>query len=89
MRLAGEYGRYGYRRIIALLWASGWRVNARQVERLWRREVLAWTASECRTAMLHYPLFEAPNCGLFKCLPLPLWGSRSPSQPSRPAREIR
>ena len=32
--LAAEYGRYGYRRITALLRAEGWRVNAKRVERL-------------------------------------------------------
>jgi transposase InsO family protein len=40
VRLAGGYGRYGYRRITALLRAEGWRVNAKRVERLWRREGL-------------------------------------------------
>jgi transposase InsO family protein len=40
VRLAGEYGRYGYRRITALLRAEGWRVNAKRVERLWRCEGL-------------------------------------------------
>ena len=40
VRLAGEYGCYGYRRITALLRAEGWRVNAKRVERLWRREGL-------------------------------------------------
>lgn len=38
--LASEYGRYGYRRITALLRAEGWRVNAKRVERIWRREGL-------------------------------------------------
>ncbi len=38
--LAAEYGRYGYRRITALLRAAGWRVNAKRVERIWRREGL-------------------------------------------------
>lgn len=38
--LASEYGRYGYRRITALLHAEGWRVNHKRVERLWRREGL-------------------------------------------------
>jgi putative transposase len=38
--LAGEYGRYGYRRITALLRQEGWRVNHKRVERLWRREGL-------------------------------------------------
>ena len=37
---AREYGRYGYRRVTALLRADGWRVNAKRVERIWRREGL-------------------------------------------------
>jgi transposase InsO family protein len=40
VRLAGEYGRYGYRRITALLCREGWRVNHKRVERIWRREGL-------------------------------------------------
>lgn len=38
--LATRYGRYGYRRITALLQREGWRVNHKRVERLWRREGL-------------------------------------------------
>ncbi len=38
--LACDYGRYGYRRITALLQHEGWRVNHKRVERLWRREGL-------------------------------------------------
>ena len=38
--LARQYGRYGYRRIAALLRYAGWRVNDKRVERLWRREGL-------------------------------------------------
>jgi transposase InsO family protein len=38
--LATEYGRYGYRRIAALLWAAGWVVNVKRVERIWRQEGL-------------------------------------------------
>ena len=38
--LATEYGRYGYRRITALLQARGWHVNHKRVERIWRREGL-------------------------------------------------
>lgn len=34
--LACEYGRYGYRRITALLRRDGWRVNHKRVERIWR-----------------------------------------------------
>jgi len=38
--LATRYGRYGYRRITALLRAEGWRVNHKRVERIWRQEGL-------------------------------------------------
>ena len=40
VRLASRYGRYGYRRITALLRSDGWHVNAKRVERIWRREGL-------------------------------------------------
>ena len=38
--LASEYGRYGYRRITALLQAAGWAVGKDRVQRIWRREGL-------------------------------------------------
>lgn len=37
IRLAQQYGRYGYRRSTALLRNEGWLVNAKRVERIWRR----------------------------------------------------
>ena len=40
VRLASQYGRYGYRRITALLRNDGWRVNHKRVERIWRQEGL-------------------------------------------------
>jgi len=40
VRLATGYGRYGYRRITALLHNAGWRVNHKRVERIWRQEGL-------------------------------------------------
>jgi putative transposase len=40
VRLASRYGRYGYRRITALLRNDGWRVNHKRVERIWRQEGL-------------------------------------------------
>ena len=40
VELAREYGRYGYRRITALLRLEGWRVNAKRVQRIWRQEGL-------------------------------------------------
>ena len=38
--LASQYGRYGYRRITALLQAAGWEVSRDRVQRMWRREGL-------------------------------------------------
>jgi len=38
--LATEYGRYGYRRIAAMLRDAGWVVNDKRIERIWRREGL-------------------------------------------------
>jgi transposase InsO family protein len=38
--LATQYGRYGYRRVTAMLQAAGWAVNVKRVERIWRREGL-------------------------------------------------
>lgn len=40
MELASTYGRYGYRRITALLHEEGWRVNHKHVQRIWRQEGL-------------------------------------------------
>ena len=40
IRLAKQYGRYGYRKIAELLRIEGWRVNHKKVERLWREEGL-------------------------------------------------
>ena len=40
VELARQYGRYGYRKIAALLRNAGWLVNDKRVERIWRREGL-------------------------------------------------
>ena len=40
IELARQYGRYGYRKIAALLRRAGWHVNNKRVERIWRREGL-------------------------------------------------
>ena len=40
IELARQYGRYGYRRIAALLRDAGWSVSDGRIERLWRREGL-------------------------------------------------
>ena len=38
--LATQYGRYGYRRLTALLRSAGWEVGKDRVQRIWRREGL-------------------------------------------------
>ena len=38
--LGANYGRYGYRRITALLRSAGWEVGKDRVQRIWRREGL-------------------------------------------------
>ena len=40
VELATQYGRYGYRRITAMLRLEGWNVNHKRIQRLWRREGL-------------------------------------------------
>ncbi len=40
VKTACAYGRYGYRRVTALLRNGGWRVNHKRVERIWRQEGL-------------------------------------------------
>jgi putative transposase len=40
IQLASQYGRYGYRRITALLQRAGWSVGRDRVVRIWRREGL-------------------------------------------------
>ena len=40
VKLASRFGRYGYRRVTALLQAEGWQVNHKRVERIWRQEGL-------------------------------------------------
>jgi putative transposase len=40
IRLAKQYGRYGYRKVAKLLRIEGWNVNHNKVERLWQEEGL-------------------------------------------------
>ena len=44
--LAIQYGRYGYRRITAMLRQAGWTVNLKRVERIWRQEGLKVPAKQ-------------------------------------------
>ena len=38
--LARQYGRYGYRRVTALLREAGWHVSFKRVERIWLASAL-------------------------------------------------
>ncbi len=40
IKLTRQYGRYGYRMVTGMLNGSGWGVNHKRVERIWRREGL-------------------------------------------------
>jgi len=40
VELASRFGRYGYRTVTGLLRLSGWRVNKKRVERIWKQEGL-------------------------------------------------
>jgi putative transposase len=50
--LTHQYGRYGDRRITALLRAAGWVVNKKRVERIWRREGLKIPAKQPKRGRL-------------------------------------
>ena len=52
VELASRYGRYGYRRITALLRMDGWDVNHKRVERIWRREGLKVPAKQPKRGRL-------------------------------------
>ena len=52
IRLARQYGRYGYRRITALLRAEGWSCNHKRVERIWRAEGLKVPARQPKRGRL-------------------------------------
>jgi transposase InsO family protein len=52
VELARHYGRYGYRKIAALLRRAGWLVNDKRVERIWRREGLKVPARQPKRGRL-------------------------------------
>jgi len=52
IHLASQFGRYGYRRITALLRQEGWWVNHKRVERIWRREGLKVPAKQPKRGRL-------------------------------------
>ena len=52
IELARQYGRYGYRKITALLRDAGWVVNDKRVERIWRQEGLKVPARQPKRGRL-------------------------------------
>ncbi len=52
IEMACKYGRYGYRRVTALLRQEGWLVNHKRVERIWRREGLTVPQKQPRRGRL-------------------------------------
>jgi len=54
IELARQYGRYGYRRVAELLRRSGWHVNDKRVERIWRREGLKVPAKQPKRKRLWF-----------------------------------
>lgn len=53
IRLSRQFGRYGYRRITAMLKAEGWLVNHKRVERLWREERLKIPARQPKRGRIY------------------------------------
>ena len=58
--LASHYGRYGYRRITAMLRADGWDVNHKRVERIWRQEGLKVPARQPGQGPFSVETYRAP-----------------------------
>lgn len=54
IRLAKQYGRYGYRKITELLHIEGWTVNHEKVERLWREEGLQFPQRQKKRKRLYH-----------------------------------
>ena len=54
VRLAKQYGRYGYRKITQLLRIEGWHVNHKKIERLWREEGLQIPQRHKKRKQLHH-----------------------------------
>src|SRR5207237_6918667 len=52
IELARQYGRYGYRKIAALLRQAGWSVSDGRIERIWKREGLRVPAKQPKRSRL-------------------------------------
>lgn len=87
VRLAGQYGRYGYRRITAMLHAEGWRVNHKRVERIWRQEGLKVPARQPKRGRLY--LHDGSCIRLRPCWENHVWSYDFVSERLRNGRKFR
>jgi putative transposase len=71
VKLATKYGRYGYKRITALLRTQGWSVNHKRVERIWRREGLKVPTKHKKKGRLY--LNDGSCMRLRPCWPNHVW----------------
>lgn len=71
IRLATRYGRYGYRRIHALLVIEGWKINHKRVERIWREEGLKVPQRQPKRGRLY--LNDGSCIRLRPCWPNHVW----------------
>jgi transposase InsO family protein len=71
IRLASQYGRYGYKRITALLRVEGWQVNHKRVERIWRQEGLKVPQKHKKKGRLY--LNDGSCIRLRPCWPNHVW----------------
>jgi len=71
IRLATRYGRYGYKRITALLRVEGWVVNHKRVERIWRQEGLKVPQKHKKRGRLY--LNDGSCIRLRACWPNHVW----------------
>jgi putative transposase len=71
IRLATQYGRYGYKRITALLRVEGWVVNHKRVERIWRQEGLKVPQKHKKRGRLY--LNDGSCIRLRACWPNHVW----------------
>ena len=71
IKLATKYGRYGYKRITALLRVQGWMVNHKRVERIWRQEGLKVPQKHKKRGRLY--LNDGSCIRLRACWPNHVW----------------
>ena len=84
---ASEFGRYGYRRVTALLKRDGWQVNHKRVERIWRREGLKVPKRQPKRGRLW--LNDGSCIRLRPCWPNHVWAYDFVEDRTRDGRKFR